>query len=128
MKFNFKTKAPAARNHEGARAYKMVPEMELYAAVATAGLSDQFYEASDEKLVRLRKLIANTDDAFVARLAVYAREQMYLRSIPLVLVVEMAKTHKGDVLVSRLTNRVIQRTDEIAELLSYYAIAIDRKE
>jgi 60 kDa SS-A/Ro ribonucleoprotein len=127
MKFNFKAKT-AVRNYEGARAFEMRPEMELYAAVATAGLNDQFYEATDEKLTRLRELIARTDDRFVARLAVYAREQMYLRSIPLVLVVEMAKKHKGDGLVGQATARVIQRADEIAELLSYYAIANDRKE
>lgn len=127
MKFNFKA-TTAVRNYEGARAFEMRPEMELYAAVATAGLNDQFYEATDEKLIRIRELIARTDDGFVARLAIYAREQMYLRSIPLVLVVEMAKTHKGDGLVGRATARVIQRADEIAELLSYYAIANDRKE
>jgi 60 kDa SS-A/Ro ribonucleoprotein len=127
MKFNFKAKSAAVKNYEGARAFKMRPEMELYAAVATAALDDQFYEATDEKLVRLRELIAKTDDGFVARLAVYAREQMYLRSIPLVLVVEIAKTHKGDGLVGRLTARVIQRTDEISELLSYYTMANDRR-
>ena len=52
---------------------------------------------------------------------------MYLRSIPLVLVVEIAKTHKGDGLVGRLAARVIQRPDEISELLSYYTMANDRK-
>ena len=127
MKFNFKAKSTAAKNYEGARGFKMRPEMELYAAVTTAALNDQFYEATDEKLVRLRELIAKTDDGFVARLAVYAREQMYLRSIPLVLVVEIAKTHTGDGLVGRLATRVIQRADEIAELLSYYMMANDRK-
>jgi 60 kDa SS-A/Ro ribonucleoprotein len=126
MKFNFKAKATVTRNHEGAKAFKMGSEMELYAAVATAGLNDQFYEAADEKLVRLRELIARTEDAFVARLAVYARERLYMRSIPLVLVVELAKIHKGEGLVKRLTARVIQRTDEITELLSYYMTANDR--
>lgn len=126
MKFNFKAKAATTKNHEGAKAFKMGSELELYAAVATAGLNDQFYEATDEKLIRLRDLIARNDDEFVARLAVYAREQMYMRSIPLVLVVEMAKQHKGDGLVGRVATRVIQRADEITELLSYYSMANDR--
>jgi 60 kDa SS-A/Ro ribonucleoprotein len=123
MKFNFKAKAATTKNYEGAKAFKMGPELELYTAVATAGLNDQFYEATDEKMIRLRELIASNDDEFVARLAVYAREQMYMRSIPLVLVVEMAKQHKGDGLVSRVATRVIQRADEITELLSYYTMA-----
>ena len=126
MKFNFKAKATTTTNHEGAKAFKMGPKLELYAAVATAGLNDQFYEASDEKLARLRELIARNDDDFVAKLAVYAREQMYMRSVPLVLLVEMAKKHRGDGLVGRLAARVIQRADEITEVLSYYTMSNDR--
>ena len=65
---------------------------------------------------------------FVAKLAIYSREQMYLRSIPLVLVAELAKVHSGDDLISRLTERVIQRADEITELLAYYQYANGRWE
>ena len=32
-------------NHEGAKAYAMTPEMELYTAVVTCALSDKFYES-----------------------------------------------------------------------------------
>ena len=32
------------RNHEGAEAYRLSAEMELYSAVVTASLSDKFYE------------------------------------------------------------------------------------
>ena len=31
------------KNYEGARAYAMTPELELYSAVVTASLSDTFY-------------------------------------------------------------------------------------
>ena len=64
----------------------------------------------------------------MAKLAVYVREKMHLRSIPLVLTVELAKQHNGDGLVSKLTNRVVQRADEITELLAYYAMANVAKE
>ncbi|SHM15870.1 TROVE domain-containing protein [Chitinophaga sp. CF418] len=128
MRFNFiKTKTPVT-NHEGAKAYTLTPEMELYSAVVTASLQDQFYEKTTDKLERLRSLIAKNDPAFVARLAVYTREKMYLRSVPLVLAVELARTHKGDNLVSRMAGRVVQRADEITELLAYYALANNRKE
>lgn len=47
MKFNFKTKkANATINYEKPEAFKLTPEMELYTAVATSGLNDQFYEKS----------------------------------------------------------------------------------
>lgn len=129
MMFNFKlrNKAKQVVNYEGAKAFVLTPQLELYTAVATAGLSDQFYEKAEDKLARIRELIAKNDAAFVARLAIYAREQMYLRSIPLVLAVELAKQHSGDAMVAKLTNRVVQRADEITELLAYYAMANERK-
>lgn len=128
MKFNLTNKAKQTVNYEGATAFALTPQLELYTAVATTGLSDQFYEKEEAKLQRITELIAKNDAAFVARLAVYAREQMYLRSIPLVLTVELAKHHQGDDLVRRLTARIVQRADEITELLAYYTIANSRKD
>ena len=127
MKFNFMNrKQKTVVNHEGETAFVLTPQLELYTAVATAGLSDQFYQKADEKLSRIVELIAKNDAEFVAKLAVYVREQMYLRSIPMVLTVELAKKHKGDDLVSRLSQRVVQRADEITEMLAYYALANQR--
>jgi len=109
-----------------AAAFTLTPQLELYAAVATAALSNQFYETAGTRLARLRKLVTKCEPLFVARLAVYAREQMYLRSVPLVLAVELARQHRGDNLVSRLVARVVQRPDEITELLAFYAQANER--
>ena len=129
MKFNIK-KAAANQtvNYAGEKAYVLTPQIELYTAVATTALNDKFYATADELLLRLRELIAKNDAVFVAKLAVYAREQMYLRSIPLVLAVELARQHSGNGIVGKLTNRVVQRADEITELLAYYTQANERKD
>src|SRR4026207_593021 len=109
MKFNFKmSKAKETVNYEGEKAFVLTPKLELYTAAATAGLSDQFYEKAIDKIHRLRKLIAKNDKAFVAKLAVYVREKMYLRSVPMVLTVELAKQASGESVVSKLANRVVQ--------------------
>lgn len=127
-KFNENVKGTSqTKNYEGAPAWKLPKELNLYSAVVTSTLSDKFYEGSQDRVKRIRKLISENDPMFVAQLAVYAREKMYLRSIPLVLAVELAKVHKGDDLVSRLVARVIQRADEITELLAYYKQANDRE-
>lgn len=124
MRFNFlASRKQQTVNHEGALAWKMGPVAELYAAVVTASLSDTFYEPTDKRLERIRTLIRLNDPLFVAKLAVYARTQMHLRSVPLVLVVELAKLHKGDSLVSRTVAAVVQRADEITELLAYYQMS-----
>lgn len=107
-------------NHEGAAAHKLPVELDLYSAAVTTMLSNKFYEGSDDRLSRIRELVKKAKPEFVARLAVYAREQMYLRSLPLVLAVELAAVHKGDVLVSKMVNRIVQRPDEITELLAFY--------
>jgi len=128
MKFNVKAAAAKLLNYEGETAFALTPQMELYTLVATSVLSEQFYEKAEDRLDRLRQLIKKNDAGFVARLAIYAREQMHLRSIPLVLAIELAKTHQGDGIVGKLAARVIQRADEITELLAYYQLANERKE
>ncbi len=130
MFFNLRNrnKAEKVTNAEGAQAFQYNPKTDLYAATVTTTLSDKFYETGGERLERLRNLVAKNDPAFVAKLAVYAREKMYLRSVPLVLTVELAKVHRGTNLVSTLTSRVVQRADEITELLAYYQLANERKE
>jgi len=129
-KFNTKARgASKTTNHEGATAYTLSPELELYATAVTSMLSDKFYEGkNDETLSRITALMRRVSPEFAAKLAVYAREKMYLRSLPLVLTVELAKIHRGDNLVSRLTSRVVQRADEITELLAFYAQSNGRED
>ena len=87
MKFNKKSIQKSIVNHEGAKAFKLSNELELYTAVVTATLSNKFYETENKTLTRIKKLVALCDPIFVAKLAIYTREEIYLRSIPIVLVV-----------------------------------------
>ncbi len=129
MKFNFFNKnRQLTKNHEDAKAFVMSPEMELYTAVVTTGLNDSFYEAGNTRLERIKTLIEKCSPEFIARLAIYARTEMNLRSIPMVLSVELAKKTSGNSLVSRTVNRVVLRADEITEMLAYYQIANERTE
>ena len=129
MKFNLSTKRKTEiRNHEGAKAYQMTPEFELYSAVVTASLDNRFYESGEDRVNRIVGLIQKVDPVFVAKLAVYTRKKMYLRSIPLVLVVELGKIHSGDSLISKTVEQVIGRADEITELLAYYQLANKRND
>jgi hypothetical protein len=113
-------------NLAGGGAYTLTSEMELYSRVCTASLYPKYYEAPQDTVARIRELVSECSPEFVAKLAVYAREKMNLRTIPLVLTVELAKVHRGDSLVSRLTKRVIQRVDELTEILAYYQFANER--
>ena len=129
MKFNFLRKDnKVVVNYEGAKAYVMTPAEELYSAVVTTGLSNTTYEKGNDRLKRIQTLIKQNDPEFVAKLAVYARKEMYLRSIPLVLTAELARHTSGTDLVSRTVDGVVQRADEITEMLGYYQISNERTE
>ena len=127
MKFNiFTRKSTLVKNYEGANSYQLTPEMELYSAVVTAGLSDNFYEQSDNRLARIQELMLKNNPEYVAKLAVYARNEMYMRSVPMVLAVELAKANSGNAVVSKTVNGVVKRADEITEILAYYQLANNR--
>lgn len=127
MKFNLFSKGKnKVQNMEGATAYRLTPEWELYTSVVTTSLNNNFYEQTEERITRVRTLIGNCNPLFVARLAVYTREVMNLRSMPLVMAVELARIHKGDNLVRRVTARTVRRADEITEMLAYYQLANQR--
>lgn len=56
-----------AQNHEGATAYELTPEMELYTAVVTMALQDKFYETANEQVNRIARLIGQVNPQFVAK-------------------------------------------------------------
>ena len=121
MKFNWINKGMnKVLNKESAPAYRLTPEWELYTSVVTTSLNNSFYEQEEERIERVRTLIGKCNPLFVAQLAAYARETMNLRSIPLVMAVELARIHQGDNLVKRVTARTVRRADEITELLACY--------
>lgn len=123
MKFNSLIKSSDTTiNHEGELAYLLSPEMELYTIVVTAALSNKFYESDSELMNRILELVGQVSPGFVAKLAVYTRTEMHLRSVPLLLVVALAKVHSGDGLVARTVEHVVQRADEIMELLMCYQL------
>lgn len=127
MKFNTQVAKTITQNYEGAKAYKLDPAMELYTAVVTWSLNDSFYEKDDQRLLRIRSLVEQVEPTFVAKLAIYTRHFMYMRSAPLVLLTELARIHRGDDLVARATEKVIARADEITELLACYQLLNERK-
>lgn len=127
MKFNiFTKKANVTTNYESAKAYVLTPEMELYSAVVTAGLNDGFYEKADTRLARIQDLMLKNDPEFIAKLAIYTRTEMYMRSVPMVLAVELAKLNAGNGIVGKTVSGVVKRADEITELLAYYQMANKR--
>src|ERR1700678_453342 len=107
--------------HEGARGKRFTPEMELKRTLMNCLLwEDQFYEDGVSIADRIKTLVPQVAPEKVAQLAIDAREQMKLRHAPLLVVREMARHEKHRVLVADTLARVIQRPDEMTELLAIY--------
>ncbi|WP_439363283.1 TROVE domain-containing protein [Bradyrhizobium sp. DASA03005] len=110
-----------AFTREGARARRFTPEMELKRALMNCLLwEDQFYEDGVAIADRIKALVPKVAPERVAQLAIEAREVMKLRHAPLLVIREMARNEKHRGLVADTLAQVIQRPDEMTELLAIY--------
>jgi hypothetical protein len=133
MEFNEpkQTVAEATRttNHEGGEAFAPAdPRLALYKRTINQLLEDSFYESDEEQLAALVHRFdaaADEDPVFVLRLAAYARQELYLRDVPQVLLVLAAnddrfKDDSDDSLIREWAPAVIQRMDETATALAVH--------
>lgn len=120
------TRPDATTNYEGALAFKLDSLTELYLMAASTLVGEKKYytsaEESDRNLLRSIENVARIDPEFILQLAVYCREQLHLRSVPLMLITEFANSDYCTGKVSyarRYVSRCIQRADELTELIAY---------
>ena len=122
------TKKLQTTNYEGGLAFKHKdPESELYARVATCLVKEpKFYGDKNEEFDTIVNLVnqvieehRSTTPHFVLNLAVYARNTLHLRSIPIALLGLSALNPKGKTWVRRFTPSIIKRADELAEIISF---------
>lgn len=119
MKTNIKH-AFTEKTHEGAPAKSNTPINELRRTVmANMLFEDSFYESGIDASLRMQELIKKVTFEQAAEIAIDAREKMKLRHVPLFLTRELLRSHSGRK-VGDLIYRVIQRPDELGELLSLY--------
>lgn len=110
-----------AVTHEGARGKRFKPEDELKRTVMNCLLwEDQFYEDGVAIAERIAALVPLVTPEKVAALAIEARDVMKLRHAPLLLVREMARHAAHRTLVAGTLAHVVQRPDELTELLAIY--------
>lgn len=119
MKTNTKFQG-TERTHEGAVSINKGPVAELRRTVmANMLFEDNFYEAGIDAATRIQALVKKVSFEDGAQIAIEAREQMKLRHVPLLLTRELLRNHSGRK-VGDLVARVIQRPDELGELLALY--------
>lgn len=116
------------RNYEGEKVYRMTPEMELYERVLTNLVGeDKFYTKGSEDLENLKNIVQKvleSDPKFVLQLANYARNFMYLRSVPILLLVLASLNDGAKPYVREYTPKIVKRADELAEVISLFNLLV----
>ena len=112
----------AVVTHEGAPAIPhLSPEKQLRRTVLSCMLWEgQFYEDGQSIAERILAGAKAVRPEVLAALAIEARETFNLRHAPLLLLEALSRTGKGDRLVADTVCRVIQRADELAELVAVH--------
>lgn len=122
MKLNTVLEREKKLTHEGAVAFQHTkPIDDLRRSVLACMLwEDTFYESGADVAKRIVDLVPRVTAEDISALAIEAREKMKLRHVPLLLACELAKHKTHRHVVAATVERIIQRADELAEILSIY--------
>lgn len=95
-----------AVNEAGGRAYQLEPRQALAQIAATGTFGNAYYTTAETQLAELLKLIDAVDDnRYLAKLALYAREQACMKDLPAALLVALSLRDTG--LMHQIFDRVV---------------------
>ena len=112
---------PDTVNQAGGEAFTETPEVALVNLVLTSFMKDKFYEAAKDEQARLTGLLTQVDPQFAAKAAIYARKRFGMRSITHFTSAWIAKNVHGSTWARKFFENVVQRVDDVTEILSCYA-------
>lgn len=94
-------------NEAGGRAYKLPPRQALAQIVVTGTLHNTFYANAAAQLDELLAIAAEeqVDDRFLGQLAIYAREQAFMKDTPAALLLILAR--RNPALFQKVFDRVV---------------------
>ena len=121
--YNTKTKhSPKTENASGHVAYKLPDaKTELTLAVASCMVGEpKFYGDTTPQVMELAREVCERDPEFVAKLAVYARRTLMLRSVShmLACIVASSDAAQGTGLTRKCARGVVRRGDDVTAVLA----------
>lgn len=125
-KFNATLKSkPDTINLAGGEAYEKSPKLQIASILLTNFCKDSFYETESEFIERLCEQYAKLsaeDKIFLAKAAIYARNEFGMRSITHVAANIILDDLKWNRLpwASKFFSSVVARPDDMSEIISYY--------
>ena len=106
------------RNEAGGRAYTLAPKHALAQLAATGCFNGTYYAQADEQLATLKTLVDQvTDNAFLAKLAVYSRERAMMKDMPVALLLALSK--RDPALFRKVFDRVVDNGRTLRTLVQF---------
>ena len=111
-----------ARTHEGAPAVPALSDEKMLRRSVLSCLlwEKEFYEEGASIAARIAATAEKVSPSVLADVAIEAREVFNLRHVPLLLLEILSRTGKGEKLAADTVARVIQRADELGELVALH--------
>lgn len=110
-------------NFHGEVAYTLKPHQLLVERVLGAFWNEKSFYKSGEKastdIVKDINAVLAIDPKFVLQLAAYARNEIYLRTTPQVLLVHAANHPDAKQYIQEYTPKIVKRADELGEVMAY---------
>lgn len=119
-KYNSKVTPSMAKNEMGENAYIMSEKENLVSSVLTTFLQGSYYETENEEVNKIKKAAEACDPLFVAKTALYARQQANMRSVSHLLAADLASRVSGKEWGKTFYERIVVRPDDISEILACY--------
>ena len=119
--FNMKARGMKTVNRCGHAAYALSARDKLMSQVLTSFVNEpKYYGDNTSEMLKLARETAATDALFVAKLAVFARTEMNMRSSSHLLCAALAHEAKGTTFVRKAVSRCVVRGDDVTEMLAAY--------
>ncbi len=123
-------RADKTTNKEDAIAYSASDKLKLYLQTASWLVGEpkfykdedsdgNSYDNQDKQIIELIRRVARNDPEFVLKLAVYARNELYLRTAPQVMLVECSLINEAKPFVRKAVPNIVKRADEMATCVAY---------
>lgn len=130
-KFNLiKENKTLTLNKASGYGYKASDKLSLVSLLLNSFVEDQYYRTSEETLAYLKEIINSLPDKkFIAKAAIFARNEFGMRSISHATAAELAYILRGQNIDWKVKffDKVIRRVDDSQEILAYYISKYGRK-
>ena len=128
------TREDATTNYEGGLAFQMDDLLTAYTMAASNLFGEpKFYKEvsedgivlaqnQDNKLLKLIRKLAVEQPEFVMQLAAFCRNELYLRTIPVIMWVEAAtvRPRQNNSIIRKYAPSILKRADEPGEAIAYF--------